>query len=808
MTDQRSVSRHNYSLDSLRFMAVLGVFFYHLNAAVFPYAYLGVVGFFGLAGYLSMRQLVLAEQGPNSRPSLGQRMADKLDKLFPPLIFFLLIMSILMLTVFPAFLDNFAGQLRSTLLASNNIWQILRAESYFEGQGYFKPLVHMWALSLEMQFYLLFTLLVESSYKKRDRSAWAVLFGLLSLASYLLLLFLYDPSADPSRVYYGTDTRFFSFSLGALAALVADPGHARSAIARMGKDLLLALCCLALVAAYFLPLAPDVMIRYGLLAYSLLLALTMGLAADDESFLTVFGKSKLTQYVCSRSYFIYLWHFPCFRLAERMTFGRYLPVALYYALVISAALLLSEAAYRLDKAFRDMRRKIRAKHLAQGLAKADRSSQAHDPAWPSSLVDGKAQIEEAQQAEREQGLKAHRIQARQQQLGLVLLAAVVAAFCLMPWQLIYDAKGGSDFRKLEQDLAAAEASLAAKREAKRQNNMPTQGMESGSAVESEPQSLGLGWGGEVFGSTTANDPLETMRETESPTVDSGLLTTQSESSETEVQVSEAATAGRPHSASDKKASHFKDWLHGVGSAFSEHGSSAREANKGSATDSDYGELVGSLRLPVAQEPAADDWLYQDSLTYIESFNQTEPDLYLDLDNYYRYRDIPISLIGDSVSVINSYHVFGYLPNLELDAMSNRQMHEVWDIYAALKEDDLIGQALIVALGSNGDIDTDTLEKVWEDLGDKPLFLVNIVLPYSITEAERNTALETFVQDHEGVYLINWRKVAEGHTDYFQEDLIHPNNYGCKAYSQLLTKSVVDLASAYEKAGLLEFYRAN
>ncbi|MDO5015521.1 MAG: acyltransferase family protein [Eubacteriales bacterium] len=754
MTDQRSVSRHNYSLDSLRFMAVLGVFFYHLNATVFPYAYLGVVGFFGLAGYLSMRKLILAERHPAPRPGLGQRLADKIEKLFPPLIFFLLIISILMLTTFPAFLDNYAGQLRSTALASNNIWQIVRGESYFEGQGYFKPLVHMWALSLEMQFYLVFSLLVESTYKQRDRSAWTWLFGLLSLASYLLLLYLYDGSADPSRVYYGTDTRFFSFSLGALAALVAEPGHARSEIVRMGKDLLLALCSLALVAAFFLPVAPDAMIRYGLLAYSLLLALTMGLAADDQSFLTNFGKNKVVQYICSRSYFIYLWHFPCFRLAERLSFGRYLPVALYYVIVIAAALLLAELAYRIDSGFRGKRRKIQTRH---------------------------------------------------QVVSVLVIACMVAALCLIPWQAIYESKGGSDFRKLEQDLAAAEASLAAKREARRQNlTAPTPSAAPDLPSEPERPSSALTWGEEVFGSTTASEDSATESETDTIASGSAVPLVPNDNSQHDT----LDTGVENQSQINKKPNNFQNWLHGLSSAFAGLGSTARESEKDSGSDIDPDKLVGSLHLPVAEAPSQDDWLFQDSLPYIELFNQSEPELYLDLENYYRYRDIPISLIGDSVSVINSYHIFGYLPNLELDAMSNRQMREVWDIYTVLKEDDLIGEVLIVALGSNGDIDTDTLTKVWEDLGDKPLLLVNIVLPYSITEAERNTALETFVQEHEGVYLIDWRSAATGHPDYFQEDLIHPNDYGCKAYSQLLTKSIVDLAAAYERAGLLDFYPDN
>lgn len=88
--------------------------------------------------------------------------------------------------------------------------------SYFESLGDPSPLVHFWSLAIEEQFYFLWPLILIGGYKIGENKKvfrWICL-G-LAVASALLMAVMFDPFEDPTRVYYGTDTRAFSLLFGA-----------------------------------------------------------------------------------------------------------------------------------------------------------------------------------------------------------------------------------------------------------------------------------------------------------------------------------------------------------------------------------------------------------------------------------------------------------------------------------------------------------------------------------------------------------------------------------------------------------------
>lgn len=678
MQENKISATHNRSFDSLRAISLLGVFFYHLLPGVFTYAYLGVVGFFCLAGYLSMRKVIFRAENNNPIPTLGKSLGDKIRKLYPPFLFMLFCVALVLIVSFPMFIDHFAGQVRSAILGVNNIWQILLGDSYFEGQGYLKPITHIWALSLEIQFYLLFSLTVERIYKREQKAFWLVEFFLLTVFSILALLLFHNAAEDPTRVYYGTDTRFFSFSLGAMAALIAEPAKATNKIRQDLKNILLTILTLLAIVCYFLPVEQGMMIRYGLIAYSLLFSLLLILGASDTSLLGAIGDSFVIRYLCSRSYHIYLWHYPVFQFLERYLAFLQLDFRLLLGISALSALVISEGAYQLGQAFRRLPKIFTRKE--------------------------------------QPGKKAFAGFRLSSLLSLILALALLFS----PWQWIYKASGGYRFRQLEEDIARREAEMASVRASEREE-------------------------------------AERARQ-------SRLIVTEKES--------------------EKET----------------------EAEKVRATGPGGWEIAGELHVPVANDPPVGEYTYEDSIKYVDYFNTVDQRQYLDMEDYFRFRDIPVTMIGDSVSVIASYHIFAYLPELELDALSNRQMHELWGIYENLKNNDLIGEMLIVALGSNGEIDSENLKKVWLDLQGKPMLLVNIVLPYAETESTRNAAIEDFVKKHEQVYLVDWHDVSKTKADYFQEDYIHPSNLGCKAFCQLLTAEIVNIAKLYEESDLLQFYR--
>lgn len=664
-------SQRVHSFDLFRMISLLGVFFYHLDVDNVPFGYLGVVGFFVLAGYLGMRNVIRldAEQKPREP---FKYLFKRFSKLYPPLLLLIFVTTLLMLAFFPVFLDHFGPQARSAVLGVNNIWQIIKGDSYFEGAGYLKPLTHLWALSLEFQFYVLFALIVRPLYRRKDKPLWIFQFLLVSALSYAALYLFFDPSGDPTRVYYGTDTRMFSFLLGALTALICEgrerPGKALHILSEAAVTLLL----IASFIIYVLPLDPGFMIRYGMLAYTILYCLMMALTSHDDSLWSVVGKIPVVRYLADRSYAIYLWHFPVFRMTERFLAFSVLPIWFIRIFEISAALFISELSY------------MAVEEIGGFMRRAEKRRGVH-AAWKTARF----------------------------WIAVTAAVAVVAA----PWNTLYVLSGGQRLRKIEEELKERESRLAAEKESR-------------------------------IAAESSRKKAEEERRT---------------------AVTTAAPTQKP-----------------VG------------------TGPGGWKIKGRLHLP--KKPvlnAEQEYAYEAVKKDIESFNNMGGDYVIDLKDYDKYRYVPISMVGDSVSVIVSYYIDPYMPGLYLDAKSNRQMWELWDHYSSIKASGVLGQVFIVALGTNGDIDTETLEKVWKDLDGRPMLLVTIVLPYAGQEAARNADIRKFAETHDQVWLVEWNKNAKGYPSFFQEDLIHPDGQGCKAFCQLITAKLMQVMKTYDESGLLD-----
>ncbi len=718
MTKSHVQQRHLSAFDFFRALFLLGVFFFHLDRGHFPYGYLGVVGFCCLAGFLSMRALVLEKEGRLPARTIRKSLLSRIGKLWPPLLLMLVTVAILMVVFFPAFLDNFGQQLRSSVLGYNNIWQIIHGESYFEGQGYLKPLTHLWALSLEMQFYLLFILFVRSSYRKDYKAFWICEFLLISVLSYAALLLFDEPGMDPTRVYYGLDTRLFSFTLGSAGALVAvnkkaaeaEPEKRSSSHRRDGVLLFLTLL---LIAAFFLPVDNALMIRYGLMIYSLLCTAVLCLSCRGGGLFEKIGRWAPVAGLARRSYGLYLWHFPFFALSERFLANVQMPLLLFYAFEISGALFISELAYMLNDAL------SRPKFLQRVL----------------SLL-----------------------------LAIVLLA--------LPWQEVYRLRGGEDFRRIEAQLAERESILAEKRKGLREaaegglgalseadKTVEQREAEEGSAVKQNPENGPLPGNSEIRPGETRKQPADGTR----------------------------PEGGKPGATTKK----------------------GQSALGRKPTGPNGRPLRGRLKLPPRPKLSEEEkWALEVVEKDITAFAEYGEAWKIDLKDFERYRHLPLSMIGDSVSVIAGYAIDPYLPGLYLDAKSNRQTNEAFTHYQSLVQDKMLGEMLVMALGTNGDIDEDNLEEVWKALDGKPMLLLTIVLPYAGQEKERNDALRHFAKTHDQVWLVEWNRYAKSHPEFFQEDAIHPSTEGCKAFCQLITAKVMEVLRLYEDSALLEIKKAS
>ena len=213
-------------LDGLRALAVIAVLLYHAELAWIPGGFLGVEVFFVISGYL-ITALLLAEWRQRGRIDLKAFWLRRARRLLPAL--YLTVVVTLAFAV--VFLPGEVAGLRSDAIAAfgyvTNWYLVLGHESYFEAVGRPSLLKHLWSLAVEEQFYVLWPLLFTAGISfgalrwRQRRMLLATLVGAASSA--LLMATLYVPDVDPSRIYYGTDTRASGLLIGAALAFLWFP---------------------------------------------------------------------------------------------------------------------------------------------------------------------------------------------------------------------------------------------------------------------------------------------------------------------------------------------------------------------------------------------------------------------------------------------------------------------------------------------------------------------------------------------------------------------------------------------------------
>lgn len=314
----KTKSRYIPALDGLRAFAVLAVIAYHMGMAWAPGGLLGVTVFFVLSGYL-ITSLLLIEWDNTGRIDLPQFWLRRVRRLFPAIVF-VTACSAALFTVFDhSLLTKLRDDMWAALLWVTNWWYILRDVSYFDALGAPSPLTHFWSLAIEEQFYVIWPLLLFAAHKlgvKRAAMRNATL--ALAVASAAEMALLYTPDADPSRVYYGTDTRAFSLLIGAWLAFVW-PSHLlgaksgvrltkreRTVFDGVGAAAFAGLVAMAVLADGFSPF----WYYGGTLLASILTAVLIAVMVHPASALGRAASAKPLVWVGLRSYGIYLWHYP------------------------------------------------------------------------------------------------------------------------------------------------------------------------------------------------------------------------------------------------------------------------------------------------------------------------------------------------------------------------------------------------------------------------------------------------------------------------------------------------------------------
>ena len=316
--------RHITSIDGLRAIAVTAVVLYHLGISWIPGGFLGVDLFFVISGYVITR-LILDSINQSSALDLRAFYAARLRRIYPGFLF-MVVCTILFIGVWaPEAIKRFLSDLPFALTGTINWLLVARHQDYFETVGRPPLLQHTWSLAVELQFYLIWPIILLGVLKyfgKKNIARIALVIAMVSgIALFFVSLQLDQANAQQiSHIYFGTDTHSLGLFLGSALAVSWIPQNLSADIEKRAQDVIDGIGVfglLGLISTFlFIDESNASLYRIAFpLAGIFGCLVIISLVHPASRFAPIISTAPF-RWIGQRSYGIYIWHWVIFQVTR------------------------------------------------------------------------------------------------------------------------------------------------------------------------------------------------------------------------------------------------------------------------------------------------------------------------------------------------------------------------------------------------------------------------------------------------------------------------------------------------------------
>ena len=316
--------RYIPAIDGLRAISVIAVLIYHLSLSWWPGGFLGVDLFFVISGYVITR-LILDSIERSSALDLKKFYRSRIRRLFPALLFMVVGTTLFVGFWAPETIRRFLQDLPYLFTGTMNWALVGREQDYFSTIGRPPLLQHTWSLAVEIQFYLLWPLLLLAFLRffgKRHIPKFALIFAIASG----VLLFLYsvkidaDSQSSVSHVYFGSDTHTIGLFLGSALAVKWIPRNFTSNIAEGAKNFIDGFGVVGFLGLLSLFLAVNqdnaTLYRIAFPLTAIFGCMALMSLVHPASRIARWVTTAPMMWIGERSYGIYLWHWIVFQVTR------------------------------------------------------------------------------------------------------------------------------------------------------------------------------------------------------------------------------------------------------------------------------------------------------------------------------------------------------------------------------------------------------------------------------------------------------------------------------------------------------------